>query len=688
MSYRVPNHFKEVAQTAADFLHSSHGKKCYQALQMSGLAGLSQQATAEPPFAALRRAARPASSDTVARIGTWVASADDIFVRAESQQESAYPGPSALWADTAQFSARKTRNKRVLLIGESVARGFVLDPWRTPASVLQGLLDARNADTEVIDLACTGISATALLQLTQAAMQLEPDEVVVFAGNNWWNAYWSAGGQAAAHSLLGKSMAEVRRHVDEELAAFSRATLQRLAKTVGAAGGTLVLVVPAFNLRDWYGEALAPNWLSGPELAQWQEWSRLALQYEADGAWTPLKDAAGAMLRIDQGCCPMSLDLLGRAFLGLGDTDNARRCLEQARDHAVWSNLPNTPRCPRVIQEEMRQLAAEHPHLRLVDLPQVFSVHGGHPIPGRELFLDYVHMTPEGVELAMAHVAGALLGQSAAPALRQPPPIEPPDDRIEWANACFLSALHAAHCGQPDEIIGFWLGRALDADLAVIDSISAHFALVRNPLSRNLLKETQRPPSAVAGKFLRAFGLKASGDVRLAAVLTRVLSARDLPIPAALNAPLPRHPHPQYQAEEIAFRRMDGGRWDAMASLDDVGLAYVKERSPVSSFVLTPAVAGKSVTLSVRLSWSAPHEPHTVTVRIGNSAKTSFVLNGPGWHALTLPWTGAEAGRLDILWPLPDRLAVDSGATAMLDEGGGLRDFFFTYGHIAAISLT
>jgi hypothetical protein len=93
------------------------------------------------------------------------------------------------WADVAQI-ARKTTRPRVVLVGASVARGALCEPHICPASALRALA-TRNFGAnaiEVVDLARTALMLDQAFDLMDASLQLEPDGIVLFAGNNWHEA--------------------------------------------------------------------------------------------------------------------------------------------------------------------------------------------------------------------------------------------------------------------------------------------------------------------------------------------------------------------------------------------------------------------------------------------------------------------------------------------------------------------
>ena len=125
-------------------------------------------------------------------VGLWepkIANGKVAFVRRmDAMAEWTY------WADVARIEP-KGEKLRVLLIGESVARGYLYDPVFNPALALQMILEAQfgEGQVEVIDLARTNLGFQ-VLELALSALQMEPDVAIVgrqqlvhlrtFAGGN------------------------------------------------------------------------------------------------------------------------------------------------------------------------------------------------------------------------------------------------------------------------------------------------------------------------------------------------------------------------------------------------------------------------------------------------------------------------------------------------------------------------
>src|SRR5882757_4690061 len=117
-------------------------------------------------------------------IGIWklCTKNGDTFYERDSQNKSTWTS----WAKTHRLFPTSP-NKRIVLLGESVARGYFYDPRYNVATELRDILKQWDilAHNEVIDLAKVGCGPEELLGLARSCLVLKPDMIVVFAGNNW-----------------------------------------------------------------------------------------------------------------------------------------------------------------------------------------------------------------------------------------------------------------------------------------------------------------------------------------------------------------------------------------------------------------------------------------------------------------------------------------------------------------------
>ncbi len=157
----------------ADLLATPEGLRTARLLQAAGLLGA--PASAAPP-------PRPRPPEPISIWEPREAEGETVWVR---------PDPQPLGD---HFAATKIlRHKRAELplrvgfFGESVAAGYLYAPHVTPARVLEGQLRAAggSGNFEVVDLARTNETLASLAETVRTAVQIQPDVLVLFAGNNW-----------------------------------------------------------------------------------------------------------------------------------------------------------------------------------------------------------------------------------------------------------------------------------------------------------------------------------------------------------------------------------------------------------------------------------------------------------------------------------------------------------------------
>jgi hypothetical protein len=282
---------RQAASDLAHYLASAAGARDARALQRKGQLHLPEPglalpgseepaARAAPPAQAPATAQEPATAEPAASssadrrprpIGIWEprgVGADLVFVR---------PAPSPLGDQHAArreiAPKRAPLPLRVCLFGESAAAGYLYAPDLTPAGVLEWQLRAVAGEgaVEVVDLSRTNETLASLTATLESAVQIQPDVVVVFAGNNWnlletpeispyatgvaalqrFAEAWRAGGPAGPAALAA-----------DRLRGIVAAACERIALIARAIGAPVILVVPEVSLTGW--ESRQPvRWLPG-----------------------------------------------------------------------------------------------------------------------------------------------------------------------------------------------------------------------------------------------------------------------------------------------------------------------------------------------------------------------------------------------------------------------------------------
>ena len=391
-------------------------------------------------------------------------------------------GPSGLgdpWPPQELLEAKAPGGPfRVVFLGESAAAGWFYAPQMTPARVLQEqLAHLAGPDAfEVINLAKVDLTAGELMGLAGSAAQLKPEALVVFAGNNWPQRFRSqpppgfAGSLEAAAAFRADGMRGLAKLADESSLRAGEEALRRIAAVAAEAEMAVIVVVPEVNLVDWE-RARPPVWLAGGGSRQWHAARAEVVGLLREARFPEAVEHAQRMIDLDQGLCPTSHRLLALALRGLGRDQEAARAARAEVDARSWDNSPQMPGITSSVQALLRRASQEH-GFRLVELASVFAEQAGTPLLGRRLFLDYCHLSLEGMKVSMAAVAAEVLALGPQPQAvgwrevlaRVPDPRLPAE--LE-ARAQLMTALYNAHWASPAEgsapAIGGWLEAALGA---------------------------------------------------------------------------------------------------------------------------------------------------------------------------------------------------------------------------------
>jgi hypothetical protein len=544
---------KDASRELARQLGTPEGARTMRALQRAGKLRLPEPALRLPPEP------RAGAGDESGKDGIPRPAPDAAAGARGSGSAVRLPRPITIWQPRGEgaelvfvrpeplplgdhFAARREiRAKRaplplrVCLFGESAAAGYLYAPHLTPAGVLEAQLRAVAGDgaAEVVDLARTNETLGSLVATVESAVQIQPDVLVVFAGNNWnlletpevspyapsvaarqrFAEAWREGGPAGPVALAAGRLREI-----------AGAACERIALIARAVGVPVILVVPEVSLAGW--ESRQPlAWLPGGDqgkpdrprrprplrrsaVATWHRLLAHGRRRLERGAWTAAARTAEAMLDLDGGGNPTSWRLLARARMGAGDERAAAGAARAEIDAAAYPTLAflGAPQATSLAMDLLRQAARRH-GFACVDLPEVFAEHTGSPLPGRRLFLDYCHLTAEGIEVAMAAVAcqvlrlagmetdaggtGLAAGGKAAVAagelgwrelLRRLPPLRVPAN-VE-AVARLGAAVHGSHrllaVGAKGSFLEAWCDAALDAspgiESAMLDLVAARAA--------------------------------------------------------------------------------------------------------------------------------------------------------------------------------------------------------------------
>lgn len=568
---------------------------------------------------------------------------------------------------------------RLCFFGESVAAGYLYAPHLTPARVLESQLRAAGGDGnfEVVDLARTNETLASLAETVRTSLQLNPDVLVLFIGNNWnlletpEVSPYAPSAEARrryARALREEGIAGPVRLAAEALREKAEATLDFVALIARAVQIPVVLVLPEVNLADWENRQ-PPIWLPGDGTAQWHSLYGEALEWLERGGFECALATAQSMKELDGGSCSSTWRLLARAWMGLGDLEEARRAALAEVDAAAYPLLAflGAPQATTAAREILRGAARKH-GFSAIDLREVFAEATGSPLPGRGLFLDYCHLTSEGIGIAMAAVATEVLELSGMPFSTSAFPSSEISSEDE-ATARLGAAIHTAHrllaVGPKRPILEYWCHVALDASPGVAEAMR-DLAEARCAPCPAVLTAAQQRNLASPYRLLLQHGWR--WDYLDTDLLEAIPGEHPFPVqpegtdltePPWLWEPLERFYPEVMRFEDLSERATFRSPW------------------PESSFcLLCDGTADVEIEPTLRLPVAVPGERRSGRVRVAvNGQDVGTLEAAERWRrtVLLIPRSSLKPGlnRLTLHWPIPetDGTAALQAAIERLERG-------------------
>jgi hypothetical protein len=633
-------------------------------------------------------------SPTADWIGVWQRTPDGE----EYQRTAGSLTDWARWAERSGFP-RATSGRRVLFFGESAARGMHFDPDFTPAWVLHRCLSAMAADEiDVIDLARIGARTEHVLNTAASAVELAPDAVVVFAGNNWKYELLQASTRAQeARSLIEGGVAGVLRQREAALAAVARDFVNRMCE-IFAGVAPLLFVMPESNLRIGYPETLSPALGDGRE----PDWLELTAQLRVAvdaGDWTAALSHAVRLHELDGGLSEEAYQCIGRVCLMHGDVAGAIAAFRRARDVRLWYDGADPAWLPMAGADAAMSAALEA-GADILDLTSILPAHAASGVPDDSLFLDWCHLNARGIKVVAAEIArrvAAPLGVVASGADLAATVSALNPTPVVLAAAHLSAAVHNAHWGLPRDVVA---GHAAAAVAVCDDAV----AVMRELCS---LRESSAPLWTQPGWPTTAPNLRRltttvmGGREMLDAVVVDVFreysQGHSRPDPARRdNRALWPDTRTDLLAEAYCPYWLPRG-WEGL--LDSAGSTLMSEASCHRHYFRAYAdrsrftfVLAEPVPLAVEL---------TGRLGIPGAGTARILVNGTEVHEFGLAdrWrtvhllVGAAAVRagtnsIDVMWRREDAPGLPAPALAACLERGSTRELAVVFGEIYSLYAT
>ncbi len=705
---RPPESLKSLANRIARTAASDDAAQMVRLLQLSGLIG------EENDDAVKALVSNASSSMYVAEpgvppreskhIGIWERRVEDgktCFVRRLEMSNAWH-----YWANISRIEPKGSK-RRIVFMGESVARGYLYDPDFTPALALQMILDDQfgKGEVEVLDLARTSLDYK-VRELALAALQLEPDMAIIFAGNNWdVSAPLFSNIAELDQVLANEGMSGLKRISEEYIDRMGRRVVSDVASEYKNSDVPLVWIIPENNLGEWRDPVTNAPYLPGDLNREWLNLYEEAHSALSNGDPATAEKLGQKMITIDEGVCVGGLYILADCRRLVNDVEGERKYLELARDAQCWdSSIVYMPKPYSVTQKMMREEMARHGQ-QVVDLPALFKEYLNGGIPDRRLFLDYCHLTTEGIRVTMGAAAScvlrslkevevswyALVNDQIAP----PPKIE--------AEASFLAAIHDAHWWQSYDMVHHFCARALSYSPHVAELMLNYIDLQNQKAVPLRMSEAEKQIIHLGSPLIHRY-LFRTNNKRLDKLLMRAMvhALEDVGIEAEERLKRLRREEHSVKLREIDLlsyyyhsaseqaQEVEALTWDSYRLPYDI--RYFRAYWPESRFVFV-GEAGCAVNLCLTCRLPKPGRGEgqiTITLNGEPQGEMTISTEWSTWD-ITLPGEAVldDLNEITVRWPMPEFQSAEalSKVTMKLCQLK-FPDFFPVFGEIHSFTAS
>ena len=335
------------------------------------------------------------------------------FYRNESKQEDWHR-----WVNRQTINI-SSKNKKILVLGESVARGFFYDPSYNLAMALKNSIHNILPDShafDVIDLANNGLTLSDLsIQLDWIEL-INPDIVIIVAGNNFLI------GEYLIHSDLSNLQEKFDREGWQGAKKWEHETIKKYVKELilnklldieKNSKTTIIFCIPCPNFQtwDWKGEFSYPLTNNVVKINDWITSQQLNQQQKFDYKY---------FNRLS----------LFRRFI---------------------------PGCPFYLKQFIKNNIQQYSTIKIIDLYDLFQ--SGKP--QQDFFLDYCHLNSKGFSKLIKKIINVIFQLSIVDNQ-----IDKPHNNLE-AEAHFIAAIHHSRYGQPYYQINNLLEKAVEFDESI-----------------------------------------------------------------------------------------------------------------------------------------------------------------------------------------------------------------------------
>jgi hypothetical protein len=599
-----------------------------------------------------------APSDAVQKVGVWWRDKGDDtapFIR------NAAPEEEELWA-RAEYISPKGAKRRVVLIGESVARGFMYDSEFNCAIALTELLHSAvgSNEVEVVDLAKSGMDYGELQRLLSESEALCPDAYVVFAGNNWQMSL-RPDCEAVIEKLRHRDSWEDAANSKERTDDAVKSVVQQLREISEKLCVPIIFLIPGFNSKDWLSyRGWRDPLLSG---LRCKEWRRLrSLNDQAQGHVPRQARIAEAIAALNGGV-PIALETMALAANGPEGSALAERLIDEAGEMCTRLPFATPARCSARCRSSLRE-ECERNAIIVVDMARECTVYMRGQLPDSRLFLDFCHLTADGIWLAMACTVKRLFEAWQLP---HPSPVITNElvnkvaPRVH-SQAHFKAAIVNADRDQPLEIVKYHCLEAIrhSPDMLGLLTLFAESHSRKVPISmcrssEVLLASAEKFP--VFSKLRQSGGI---GDKRPNFLLIEAISRAVAEIDGELATQIDNIVRAEHGVSDVETDLLRSDYCDIVAARSDWAWwehsSFLSTREPDSRFYV---ICGESCEVKLRLVCRVPHdtiEGEALTVEMnGREVQRVKVTKRWAQYQITIPGDFVIPGinKMTLQWPEP-----------------------------------
>lgn len=704
---RPPDSLKSLANRIARATVSEDATEMVRLLQLSGLMGDAEHYVKARMSNALGGiyVSEPGVPPRESKhVGIWerrIENGKTCFVRRSDTMNEWH-----FWANLKRIEAKGSR-RRILFMGESVARGYLYDPGFGPAVALHMILEAQfgEGQIEVLDLARTGLDYK-VRDLALAALQLDPDMAIIFAGNNWGFSVPSLANIAAIDKALSsEGMSGVKRVSEESIARTGRSIVSDIASEYKNSGVPLVWIIPENNLGDWRDPETNAPYLPGDLNREWLKLYEEAQSALSNGDPVTAEKLGERIIEIDRGVCVAGFYILADCRRLARDIEGERKYRELARNAQCWdSSITYMPKPYSVLQQMMREEMAKHGQ-QVIDLPALFKEYLNGGIPDRRLFLDYCHLSTEGIQVTMAAAASCVLYSLKGIEVPWYALIDghiAPSPEIE-AEASFLAAILDAHRWQSYDLVRYFCSRALNLSPHIAELMLNYIDLqTQNSVADNMSEAKERLlhlGSPLIHRYLFRFNDKRL-DTLLLGAMVDALEEVGIGVQQRLKR-LRRDEHSvkhceidllNYYYHSAAHQPQEVEALNWPSYLPPYDIRYFRAYWPESRFVFVgEARCAINLCLTCRLPKPGPGEGK-ITIALNGEPQVEMTISTE-WSTwdITLPGDGVvdDLNEITVHWPMPEFQSTEALSKVTMRFCQLKRpDFFPVFGEIHSFTAS